>query len=69
VTSQGRGQLLGGLFDRGAPGAGAAVTSAARVDGLDLGELARLAVGEGNPVPALVRALTARASAEGPQRP
>jgi 3-carboxy-cis,cis-muconate cycloisomerase len=45
------------------PGAGAAVTSAAR-SGFDVDELARLAAREGNPVPALVRALAARLPAE-----
>jgi 3-carboxy-cis,cis-muconate cycloisomerase len=44
------------------PGAGAAVTSAAG-SGFDVDELARLAAREGNPVPALVRALTARVPA------
>jgi len=39
-------------------GSGAAVTEAARADGFDATELGRLAVQTGNPVPALVRALT-----------
>ena len=42
-----------------AEGAGAAVTAAARPGAFDPGELGRQAAGAGNPVPALVRALTA----------
>jgi 3-carboxy-cis,cis-muconate cycloisomerase len=45
-------------------GAGAAVTSAARPESFDVDELARLAAREGNPVPALVRALSAKVPAE-----
>jgi 3-carboxy-cis,cis-muconate cycloisomerase len=45
-------------------GAGAAVTSAARSESFDVDELARLAAREGNPVPALVRALSAKVPAE-----
>jgi 3-carboxy-cis,cis-muconate cycloisomerase len=41
------------------PGAGAAVTAAARAGNFDAGELGRQAALTGNPVPALVRALTA----------
>jgi 3-carboxy-cis,cis-muconate cycloisomerase len=41
------------------PGAGAAVTEAARPGAFDIGELGRRAASAGNPVPALVRALTA----------
>jgi 3-carboxy-cis,cis-muconate cycloisomerase len=43
-----------------AAGAGAAVSAAARAGGFDAGELGRLAAAAGNPVPALVRALTAK---------
>ncbi len=39
-------------------GSGGAVTAAARADRFDIDELGRLAAGAGNPVPALVRALT-----------
>jgi 3-carboxy-cis,cis-muconate cycloisomerase len=42
------------------PGSGAAVTAAARADQFDPAELGRQAALTGNPVPALVRALTAR---------
>jgi 3-carboxy-cis,cis-muconate cycloisomerase len=45
-------------------GAGAAVTAAASADNFDVDELGRLAADAGNPVPALVRALTARLPAE-----
>jgi 3-carboxy-cis,cis-muconate cycloisomerase len=41
------------------PGAGAAVTAAARADAFDAAELGRQAALTGNPVPPLVRALTA----------
>ena len=41
-----------------APGAGAAVTAAARAEAFDPAELGRQAALTGNPVPALVRALT-----------
>jgi 3-carboxy-cis,cis-muconate cycloisomerase len=41
-----------------APGAGAAVTAAARAEAFDAAELGRQAALTGNPVPALVRALT-----------
>jgi 3-carboxy-cis,cis-muconate cycloisomerase len=41
-----------------APGAGAAVTTAARAEAFDAAELGRQAALTGNPVPALVRALT-----------
>ncbi len=40
------------------PGAGAAVTAAARADRFDIGDLGRQAALTGNPVPALVRVLT-----------
>jgi 3-carboxy-cis,cis-muconate cycloisomerase len=40
------------------PGAGAAVTGAARASAFDAAELGRQAAGTGNPVPALVRELT-----------
>ena len=40
------------------PGSGAAVTAVARADLIDLAALATAAAGTGNPVPALVRALT-----------
>ncbi|MGI9004715.1 MAG: lyase family protein, partial [Streptosporangiaceae bacterium] len=40
------------------PGSGAAVTAVARAGLIDAGALARAAAGPGNPVPALVRALT-----------
>jgi len=42
-----------------APGTGAAVTAAARAEEFDIGEIGRQAALTGNPVPALVRALTA----------
>ena len=42
------------------PGAGAAVTAAARAADFDAGEIGRQAALTGNPVPALVRALSAR---------
>jgi 3-carboxy-cis,cis-muconate cycloisomerase len=42
------------------PGAGAAVTAAAQAAGFDAGEIGRQAALTGNPVPALVRALSAR---------
>lgn len=41
-----------------APGSGAVVTAAARADRFDAAELGRQAVSTGNPVPALVRALS-----------
>jgi 3-carboxy-cis,cis-muconate cycloisomerase len=47
-----------------AAGAGAAVTAAARADGFDPAELGRQAVLTGNPVPALVRALSAKLPAD-----
>src|SRR5580692_3225825 len=43
-----------------AAGAGAAVSAAAQAGAFDVAELGRLAAGAGNPVPALVRALTAK---------
>ena len=43
-----------------APGAGAAVTAAARADQFDVAEIGRQAALTGNPVPALVRALSAK---------
>jgi 3-carboxy-cis,cis-muconate cycloisomerase len=43
-----------------APGSGAAVTAAARAADFDAGEIGRQAALTGNPVPALVRALSAR---------
>ena len=43
-----------------APGAGAAVTAAARADAFDVADLGRQAALTGNPVPALVRELTRR---------
>jgi 3-carboxy-cis,cis-muconate cycloisomerase len=45
------------------PGAGAAVTAAARADGFDVAEIGLQAAAAGNPVPALVRALTGRVPA------
>src|SRR5258708_356283 len=45
-------------------GTGAAVTEAARAGGFDADELGRAAAQTGNPVPALVRALTAAVPAE-----
>src|SRR5258707_5187769 len=42
------------------PGSGAAVTAVARADFVDNGTLGEAAAATGNPVPALVRALTAR---------
>ena len=50
-----------------AAGAGAAVTSAARADRFDSAELGRQATLTGNPVPALVRALTSMVPAEARQ--
>ena len=50
-----------------AAGAGAAVTAAARADRFDVGELGRQAALTGNPVPALVRALTSLVPAEARQ--
>jgi 3-carboxy-cis,cis-muconate cycloisomerase len=50
-----------------AAGAGAAVTAAARADRFDAGELGRQAALTGNPVPALVRALTSLVPAEARQ--
>ena len=47
-----------------APGAGATVTAAANADDFDAGALGRQAVLTGNPVPALVRALSARVPAD-----
>jgi 3-carboxy-cis,cis-muconate cycloisomerase len=47
-----------------AAGAGAAVTAAARADEFDAAELGRQAVRTGNPVPALVRALSAKVPAD-----
>ena len=49
------------------PGAGAAVTAAARAEAFDAAELGRQAALTGNPVPALVRALT-RTLPAGPAR-
>jgi 3-carboxy-cis,cis-muconate cycloisomerase len=46
------------------PGAGAAVTAAARADQFDVAEIGRQAAFTGNPVPALVRALTALVPAD-----
>jgi 3-carboxy-cis,cis-muconate cycloisomerase len=43
-----------------APGSGAAVTAAARAERFDVAEIGRQAALTGNPVPALVRALSAR---------
>jgi 3-carboxy-cis,cis-muconate cycloisomerase len=43
-----------------AAGAGAAVSAAAQAGAFDVAELGRLAAGAGNPVPALVRALTGK---------
>jgi hypothetical protein len=50
-------------------GPGAAVTAAAQTGGFDADELGRLAASAGNPVPALVRALTAKVPAEAAARP
>jgi 3-carboxy-cis,cis-muconate cycloisomerase len=46
------------------PGAGAAVTAAARAEQFDVAEIGRQAAFTGNPVPALVRALTALVPAD-----
>jgi 3-carboxy-cis,cis-muconate cycloisomerase len=46
------------------PGAGAAVTAAARAEQFDVAEIGRQAALTGNPVPALVRALTALVPAD-----
>src|SRR5271165_1363512 len=50
-----------------AAGAGAAVTASARADSFDVAELGRQATLTGNPVPALVRALTSLVPAEARQ--